>query len=396
MQIDLIGIGMEGHATLTEDARLAIAQADLLIGARRMLDAVPVDERARFYAYDPKEIAEYLACSKATHAAVLLSGDVGFFSGAKGLLEALKGHALRLIPGISSAVYFCAKLAIPWENMKFVSLHGTDSRVAVHAAAHHRTFFLLGGAMTAAHICERLCEYGLENVRVHIGSRLGYPDEQIISAPASELCGCKAGSLSVMVVENPDFTDYLPTCIPDEEFIRGAVPMTKSVVRGASVASLQIGKNAVCWDVGCGSGSISVEMALRCPDGHVYAIDKAPEAIALSGRQSRKFHCDNITVLEGSAPSALPALPAPDAVFIGGSSGSITEIFDVIWQKNPDAHIAVNAVTLETLHAAQAAFYAHGGSCNITQLAVTSARNIGSSTMLQAHNPVFMLQGKLR
>ena len=396
MHIDLIGIGMEGNATLTAQAGIAIGQAEVLIGAQRMLDTVPPDDRERFSAYDPTKIADFLNCSAYGRAAVLLSGDVGFFSGAKRLTEVLKGHDVQLIPGISSVVYFCAKAAIPWENMKFVSLHGTDSSITVHAAGNERTFFLLGGALTAALVCRRLCDYGLEDVRVHIGARLGYPDEQIITGSAAALCGCETEHLSVMITENPDFIDYLPTCIPDEEFVRGTVPMTKAEVRGVSVSSLHIVKNAVCWDIGCGTGSVSVEMALRCPDGRVYAIDKNPEAAALSIEQSRKFHCDNISVTQGDAPEGLAALPAPDCVFIGGSSGTIQAIFDVIWQKNPDARIAVNAVTLETLQAAQAAFRTHGGHCRITQLAVTQTRTVGSSTMLQAQNPVFLLQGVLR
>ena len=395
MIVDLVGIGMDGSATLTAEAAQSVAQAEVLIGAARMLDAVPVDGRERFCAYDAKKIAAYLAESRAARAAVLLSGDVGFFSGAKALTEALSGHEVHLIPGISSAVYFCAKCAVSWENTAFVSLHGTQESAAVHVRSHAQTFFLLGGGMNAAAVCRRLCEYGLGGADVRIGVRLGYPDERILSGTAQELTACETDHLSVMIVRNPEFCPYLPSCIPDAEFTRGSVPMTKAQVRGITAASLQIAENAVCWDVGCGTGSVSVEMALRCPHGHVWSIDRSEEAVSLTLENARKFSCDHITVRQGDAPGALEDLPSPDCVFIGGSGGEMDAVFDVIQRKNSSARIAVNAVTLETLSAVQSAFASRGCPCEITQIAVTPLRRIGGYTMMQAQNPVFLVQGAL-
>ena len=395
MIVDLVGIGMDGGATLTAEAAQSIAQAELLIGARRMLDTVPEDGRERFCAYDAQKIADHIAQSTASRAAVLLSGDVGFFSGAKALTEALIGHELHLIPGISSMVYFCAKTAVSWENMPLVSLHGTQESVAVHVRSHAQTFFLLGGDLDAAAVCRRLCEYGLGGVSVLVGARLGYPDERIFSGTAQDLTSCETDRLSVMIVRNPAYCPYLPSCIPDEDFVRGNVPMTKAQVRGITVASLCIAENAVCWDVGCGTGSVSGEMALRCPRGCVWAVDRSDEAVSLTKENARRFACDNITVRQGEAPSVLEALPAPDCVFIGGSGGELDTVFDVIRRKNPDVRIAVNAVTLETLTAAQDAFAARGCACSVVQIAVTPARHIGGYTMLQAQNPVFLVQGVL-
>ena len=396
MVVDLVGIGMDGGATLTLEAQEAIAKAQLLIGAVRMLEAVPEDGRERLCAYDAQKIADYIASSKAERAAVLLSGDTGFFSGAKRLSEALQGHRIRLIPGISSVVYFCAKIAMPWENMRFISLHGTDQNAAIHVRSGLRTFFLLGGGMTAGEVCKRLCEYGLESVKIHIGERLGYADERILSGTAQALSNVETAGLSVMIAENPRFCDYLPTCIPDTAFVRGNVPMTKSEVRGVSVAGLEIGRRETCWDIGCGTGSVSVELALRCPDGRVLAIDKNPEAVSLTIENARKFSCDNIQVVTGNAPDALEAFPKPDKVFIGGTGGELDKIFDVISRKNPDAVITVNAVSLETLADAQAAFRSRGGECSVTQIAVTQTRRLGDHTMLSANNPVFIIRGRLR
>ena len=396
MVIDLIGIGMDGAATRTQEAQDAIAKAELLIGASRMLETVPEDGRERLCAYDAQEIADYVAKSSLHRAAVLLSGDSGFFSGARKLTQALAGHSVRLIPGISSAAYFCAKAAIPWEAMHFVSLHGVEGNIAVHVRSHAHTFFLLGGDLTAAQVCRRLCEYGLGAVKVYIGERLGYADERILSGTAQELINCETARLCVMIAENPDFCDFIPTCIPDAAFERSSVPMTKAEVRGIAVSSLEIRRGETCWDIGCGTGSVSVEMALRCPEGTVYALDHNAEAVRLTHENARRFACDNIRVLTGTAPEALDQLPPPDKVFLGGTGGRMDEIFQTIAAKNPAARITVSAVTLETLHAAQAAFAGYPGTCSITQIAVTQTRSIGGYTMLQANNPVFLLCGTLQ
>ncbi len=396
MRVDLIGIGMDGCRTLTKEASDAIRQADVLIGAKRMLDTVPTDDRKRFCAYETDKIAAFLQSCGMSRAAVLLSGDVGFFSGARLLRDALTEHDVRMLPGISSPVYFCARLAIPWESVYVVNLHGTVGNIAVHVRMHHRTFFLLGGQMTAAVVCRNLHEYGLGSVRIMVGERLGYPEENIILGTADKLLSLETDRLCVLIAENPDYLRYLPSCIPDREFLRSDVPMTKSAVRGAAVSSLHIAKEATCWDIGCGTGSVSVEMAFCCPEGRVCAVDKNETAVSLTKENARHFSCDHIRVLHGEAPAVLHDLPTPNCVFIGGTGGVLSPVFEMIFKANPSAAIAVTAVTLETLYEAQSAFQRYDGHYEITQLSVSPLRKIGSHTMFQAQNPVFLIAGVLR
>jgi precorrin-6Y C5,15-methyltransferase (decarboxylating) len=149
----------------------------------------------------------------------------------------------------------------------------------------------------------------------------------------------------------------------------------------------------VCADIGAGTGSVTVEMALAAYKGRVYALDKSEEAIRLVTENCRAFHIGNVTPIMGEAPGALQELPPLDAAFIGGSSGRIGEIFGALLGKNPRVRIVVNAVTLETLHAAATAFAAHGIAPDITQLSVTHAKPVGNRHMLQAGSPVFILSG---
>ena len=135
-------------------------------------------------------------------------------------------------------------------------------------------------------------------------------------------------------------------------------------------------------------------MAMQCFDVKVYSVDKNEEAVGLTRENALKFGCDNIEILSGSAPDILGDFPAPDRVFVGGSQGRITEIFDIVFEKNPLAVIVVTAVSLETLNGAVSAFKSHGILLpEIVQLAVTRTKNVGSHTMLSAENPVYIIKG---
>ncbi len=388
MQLTIISTGMEGDKTLTKEAADAIADADLLIGAERMLRPYRNAGKATFSSYRVDEIAKRLYAGTETKAALLVSGDCGFHSIAK-QLDTLEGVEIRRICGISSPVYLAAKLGMPWEGMQFVSLHGAEENIAVHVRQNACCCFLLGGKMTAAKLCTQLCIYGLGDVAVHVGECLGYPEETITSGTASGLTTYEAQSLCTVIVENPSFSEQRH--LSDADFVRTAIPMTKAEVRCAAVCALGIGRKSICYDIGCGTGSVSVEMALHCPDGKVYAIDRNADALRLTMSNARLHHCDNILPSEQLYPSE--TLPVPDKVFIGGSGGRMHMIFEDLVKRNPHVRIVAAAVTLETLRETQDAFAASGIPCSITQFSVTHTHAVGNYTMLSAQNPVFLLTG---
>ena len=394
MKVYLVGIGTDGSRTLTAEAKQAIDSSELLIGAGRMLAPFADTGKRSFCAYLPKDIRAILDREGPSAAAVLLSGDTGFFSGAAKLRQELAGFDTDTVCGISSPVYLCARAGLSYEDMKYVSLHGREGNIAVNVRMNEKCFFLLGGKYTAAEVCQRLCEYGIPDADIFIGERLGYTGEKITAGTARELRGIETDSLCSMIAVNPAPLRHIPSAIPDGDFVRTDIPMTKSAVRGNIVSGLDIEHDSVCWDIGCGTGSVSVEMAFRCPGGQVYAFDKNSAAVALTLENARHFGCDNITAAQAELPSLPDDIPTPDKVFIGGSSGSMRDILALIGERNPRADITVSAVSLETLSQASEAFAEQGFSCDITQLAVTETRKLGSHTMLRAQNPVFIIRGK--
>lgn len=394
MKVYIVGTGMEGRKTLTAEAKKIIENAEAIIGARRMVEPFMGMDKQFFISWKSEEIADYLCGKCFTSVAILVSGDCGFYSGAEKFVQLISDIDTEIICGISSPVYFCSKIQKPWQDMKFISLHGTDGNIVRNVCKNELCFFLLGGNITPAHICRKLCEYGLREVKIYIGENLGYENERILQGTAAELTELEFGTLTVAVAENPEYEHGTVSGIPDENFIRGRVPMTKSEVRSTVISKLDIGRNDLCWDIGCGTGSVSVEMAMQCFDGEVYSVDKNEEAVGLTRDNALKFGCDNIRITVGNAPEILEAFPAPDRVFVGGSQGRITEIFDIVFEKNPLAVIVVTAVSLETLSGAVSAFESYGIlSPEIVQLAVTRTKKVGSHTMLSAENPVYIIKG---
>ena len=396
MKVYLIGVGMGGPATMTLQAREAVRACPVLVGARRLLegweaehDCVPLIAAA--------DIAEYIGKAPLGPVGVLLSGDTGFYSGAKKLWPLLGEHEVVTIPGLSSLTYFCARLQATWQDVKLVSAHGRDCDLTGEIARNPRTFALTGGAVKAADVCRALAERGLGDVKVSVGERLGYPDERIVTAPAAELAGEDFDSLAVLLAENPRpaAPPWRGPGLPDAAFLRGDVPMTKEEVRALALSRLRLEENHIVWDVGAGTGSVSVECALACPRGRVFAVEKKPEALALIGENRARFGVDNLEVVAGTAPEALEGLPAPDRVFLGGTSGNMEEILDAVFRKNPAARVVCTAVTLETVGEAARLFAGLEGA-DMVQVSVTRTRPAGPYHLMDAQNPVWLFSGEGR
>ena len=394
MKVHIIGMGMGNPDTLTVGAKRAIEDSDLLIGAPRLLEPfehVACEKRALIKS---DEIAQAIAEAGCHEVSVLMSGDVGFYSGATLLYEKLSNYELDVIPGISSLVYFSSKLRTPWQDAKLVSAHGRAHNAVGAIQSHEKTFCITGGQTKVSDICADLVDRGLGNVRVAAGERLSYPDERIVDATAAELAEMEFADLSVMMAWNPTpiAQAYGAPALPDSAFTRGNAPMTKEEVRALSIAKLRIASAHVVWDVGAGTGSVSVEAGLAACEGRVYAIEKKSDALALLEQTKQEHGIANMQIIAGEAPDALRGLPAPDRVFVGGSSGNMHEIFAIALAANPAVRICATAVTLETLGELLACVREFGfDDVDIVQVSIARADEIGPYHLMRAENPVYIV-----
>ena len=397
MNVTLIGMGSGQPENLTLQGLAALRQADLILGARRLLAVLPAGcTENRAAAYRPDEVAELLQTFGAENAVLVYSGDTGFYSGASAMMEKLEalGVRARVLPGLSSIQLLAAALGRPWQGWNLVSAHGRTCDPVAECMQGRPTFFLTGGSEDPATLCAQLAAEGFGDVQAVVGQCLGTPEEKLFRGSVKELAAGRFNSLSVLLVEAAEVLPRRAPGLPDEAFERGDVPMTKQEVRAAVLAKLAVRPEDILWDVGAGTGSVSVELALAAPRGRVYAVECRPEGCALIKANREKFRTRNLVLVEGLAPAALSDLPAPDAVFIGGSKGSLAAIADAALDKNPDARICVSAIALETLSAAVAALTAKGRTVQVSQIAVSRARAVGGLHLMMAQNPIYLITGE--
>ena len=395
MKVYLVGVGPGSPGAMTLAAREAIAASPLLIGAPRLLEGYGGKTCLPLIAAG--DIAAAIDGAEDGPAAVLLSGDVGFYSGAKRLYPLLSEHEVEAIPGVSSLAYLCARLCVPWQDVFLVSAHGRGHNAPGAVQSHERTFVLTGGSYRAGDLCAQLTQWGLGHVAVHVGERLSYPDERIVSGAARDLAGRDFDSLAVVLAENPApiRRPYSAPALPDSAFCRDRVPMTKEEIRALVLAKLRLEPWHTLWDVGAGTGSVSAEGALAVPEGRVFAVERRAQALALLEQNRAALGLTNLHIVPGAAPEALEGLPAPDRVFLGGSSGNMEAILRRALDRNLAVRIVATAVTLETLAEAARCFALLGlTDTDMVQIAAARVKRAGGYHLMDAQNPVWFLTGE--
>lgn len=413
-KVTIIGAGPGNPDLLSRAALDAIDIADVVIGAHRALVGIDVPpDVVRCELVKTADIVAALTDAASwQRAVVVMTGDVGLFSGARRLVEALSVDAqvdVRVVPGISSASYLAARLARPWQDWRFASAHGVACDIVAEAERAGELFLATSGGEDPSRLSGELVQAGFGDARVTVAERLSYPDERITCATASEIAGQTFDDLNVMLIEfaggagSPAGASraassrwpYASSGIPDELFIRGDVPMTKQEVRAVALAKLRLTATDTVWDVGAGTGSVSIEAALVARAGSVWAVERNATGVRLIRENADAFGCGNVHAVPGVAPEALAKLPVPDAVFVGGSAGKLPSIVEAALEKNSQVRLCVPCVTVETLTEACALL---SGSrfkgFEACQVSAARAEAVGSHHLMKAQNPVFLVSAR--
>lgn len=428
-QITIAGMGMGSFSNMTGEVQQACREADVIIGAGRMLETVEALGKPMENLYIGTEIAAFIQKHpQYQRIVVLLSGDVGFYSGAKKLLQAfgeagiaevqpesgelkrangqlesgdLKGagssgkcqYQIRQLCGISSVQYFASRLQIPWEDITLMSDHGRRQNIVGMLSTHEKVFTLTDGDKGVRRLSSELLRYGLGSVKMYVGCQLSYPEEEILTGgPEQFLDFEREGVLAVLLIHEEAKEASVSHGISDELFVRGKVPMTKEEVRSISISKLALRRDSVVYDIGAGTGSIAAECAKIAVNGKVYAIEKNPEALELIEKNKHYHRAWNIDTIAGEAPEVLEGLEAPTHAFIGGSSGKLERILKVLWQKSPQVRVVLNVISLETLQEAVELLKKYEiKQQEIVQVTVAKAKQLGSHHLMMGQNPVYII-----
>lgn len=392
-RIMVIGVGPGSGEMLTLQAMGAINTADVVFCADRNAPLAPVEKRRPLVPFGAAMDSIARTREEGRRAAVLVSGDAGLYSMLAMLSKRFGAESLCVIPGISSPQALCAALAVGWQDAKILSAHGralSASALCHHARTNPKTLVLLDGERDPHWVRQALDAGGLDALPLIVGENLTCPGQAVgpyENRPYVPLC------VALITNDAPE-TGLPPIGVDDDAFLRGKTPMTKKEIRAQVIASLRLAPDAVVWDVGAGTGSVTIECARQCPLGNVFAIEKEEEARALIARNSRRFHALNVEIVAGRAPEALSGLPAPTHVFLGGTGGETGEILALLEGLNARIRLCATAVTMETASLC-ADLLSRYADFSAAQISVSRLERTGRYRMFRAQNPVFLFSATM-
>lgn len=395
-KVYIIGIGMGNTDFLSSRSKELIKSSDIVIGAERIVSACKeliADSAEIFISYDTNGIVSKINEGSKSLISVLMSGDTGFFSGAKSLAKKL-GDRAEIIPGISSLSYLASKIGVPWDDAYFITLHGKKGNLPFAVLTHEKTFVITDGKINE--VMHLLKEYHLPGVTVYIGKNLGLCNEQILkTTPVDYTDSDNSTTLVSLFIINNQYENRM-RFLHDSEFARNETPMTKESVRNQIIGRFNVKKDSIIYDIGSGTGSVSLMLARLVPDGKVYAFDISEKAIEILEENKRKLSTDHIKCILGEAEQSIKKnnLPLPDAIFIGGSNGNLKQIISLFEGKN--IPLVITAVTIETFTEIMCLIEERRiKSPQISQITVNEGTELGSYHILKPQNSVWIISGVL-
>ncbi len=426
-KLHLIGIG---YRPLGKQAREIVRTADVVLASSRLLDVFKryeeyeaVKERITVINKVPETVAyikEWFSHRSAPGPLVLLaSGDPFFFGIGRRMVEEFGKERIEIIPDLSSMQEAFARINEPWDDAFCISVHGgpdiAKRRALPYKMAdipwllekHGKLAILTDKQNNPAEIA-RVVNSAFRTPHsaliIHVCEHLGYPDEKITSGTPEEIA---AGSFCdpnvVIILKTGDRgqglgvrgrSEGIQFGLREEDIEHERGLITKDEVRAVTIHKLRLPQSGVLWDIGAGSGSISLEAARLCPDLRILAVEKEQERIKSINANIHRYNARKVEIIHGSAPDALVDLPAPDRVFIGGSGGSLGDIVKLVKEKMSTGIMVINAVTLETLNDSLTSLEINGFSVEVSEVSVSRSKIVGGKRLMNALNPVFIVTGR--
>ncbi|MDB5844910.1 MAG: hypothetical protein JWP79_2220, partial [Polaromonas sp.] len=414
----VIGVLDDGAASLGRAALAHLQQAQLVIGGARALRLFaghisPLAQQCDLTGA-LQQVPEWIrtAQSENQRVVVLATGDPLCHGIAAYLASRLCIEAIEVIPNVSTLQLACARLGLPWQDMKFSSVHSKDAGDWVEGAEpghglyallrdirqNDRLAILTSPANTPDRIARMLVTEGLADAfEMAVAERLCQPEERIVSGMAiTAAAQMPFADPNVVLLwrtrprPTPVLLGLLDASYQQRYPEKGLI--TKNEVRVVSLARMQLRAGSVVWDIGAGSGSVGLEAARLCSQGHVYAIEKNVDDNAIVRANRRALGLSNHTLVHGKAPEGLQHWLDPDAVFIGGSGGELAELIRLVLQRlKPEGWLVMNFVTLENLAVAVETLKSLGVAWDVLQLQASRSKPILHMNRMAAENPVWLV-----
>lgn len=374
-----------------------VQQAEVLCGSSRHLAALPGVGQERWPITDNVPvIVERLRTSISRRVVVLASGDPLLFGIGATLARELGPDRLEILPQVSAVQEAFARIRVPWHDALILSAHGRPIEPVVVAALRHEKVALYTDAVnTPARLAAAVLAAGSQDRRAVVAERLGEAGERVVDRTLSAISADTFDPLNVMLILEPVLGQVLSREdapeLEDAAFDTCRGQLTRREVRALTLACLRARPGSVIWDIGAGSGAVSIEMVQRLPRAQVFAVERDPDQIRCLRANLARYRAASVTVVEGEAPDVLSRLPDPAAIFIGGTGGKLTAVLTQCWERLASAgRLVANLVVLDHLSEFLAWCATADETPEVLQVQLARGVPIVGSLRLKSLDPVYI------
>ncbi|MEM9568298.1 MAG: precorrin-6y C5,15-methyltransferase (decarboxylating) subunit CbiE [Cyanobacteria bacterium P01_E01_bin.34] len=408
-KLHVVGIGLDGLDGLSASVRSLLHLSPVIAGPKSHLDRVSSCSGRKLQL--PKSVQDWPERLRqelhTSDVALLATGDPLFFGIGRLLTQHFSAKQLQFYPHLSCIQLACNRLHIPQQTLTTVSVHGRslDGLVAALKQGRSPIAVLTDFHHSPGAIAQLLQQLQLPvRYQLSVCSQLGGPEERIDTYVPSQLDELQSQTFTfpnIVILQQVPSDERPPNDlpvfgIPDRHFLTfpdrpGLI--TKQEVRTLSLSLLQLPTSGIIWDVGAGTGSVSIEIARLVPNATIYAVEKNSVGLQLIAANARRFQTPNVREIAGIAPAALESLPSPSRVFVGGGGQSLPDILQLCTQRlQPGGLIVGNFATLESCTQAQHHFKSVNFCVRSLQVNLSRSVAIAQSTRFSPLNPVTLLQ----
>lgn len=328
--------------------------------------------------------------------AILASGDPLYFGIGNKVLEVFGKEKVRIFPDLSSLQKASSLIKENWWEIPSLSFHRRPlnlNLLLTKLYTYKKIALLTDNVNTPSQIALSLKERGFnEEIRFWVFERMGTQEEKVFSGNCKEVAEKNFQEPNFLILTLETDKRELILGLEEEEIFHTKGMITKDEVRAVVIHKLKLPKKGVIWDIGAGSGSISLECALLSSELKVYAIEKESSACELIRKNVERFKVFNVEIVEGTAPEILTDLEKPDRVFIGGSGGKLTEILEFLDTLEKRPLLVLTAISLETLNKSLNFFKERGWKSKVSQIGVNKLEFLGNQLIFKAQNPIFVVR----